>query len=142
MGSGSSESDDESPERIFHEVEVASMGVCPHCGSKLILFKEHGELGWRCVKCGWVCYMSEDFDSMFKASGSELDVDFARVRRKFDKAMSFLNRECPVVGEAYAVSKLLTLFFEERFGCELSPVLLAEVKSLLDGVEGGPRKHG
>jgi len=137
MGSDSSESDDESTEDIFREIDVAGTGVCPKCGSRLVSFKEDGGSGRRCTKCEWSCFLSEGFDPFGKAVDSESEVDFAKVCRKFDKAMTFLHKECPLAGDAYVVSKLLVLFFEERCGLELSPDMLSKLRSLLAGVDGG-----
>ena len=54
LGSGSSEDhDDESMEDIMREIRVADTGVCPHCGSPLVSFKDKTGSGLRCPKCGW-----------------------------------------------------------------------------------------
>jgi hypothetical protein len=131
MGSGSSESHDESPEDIRREMEAAASGFCPMCGSKLVSFNEKDGSGRRCAKCGWSCFFSDDLD----ASGEAVDVNLAKLCRKFDKALTFLHKECPNVGDAYAVSKFLVLFFEERVGCEISPDMLSKLRFVVAHVD-------
>ena len=134
MGSGSSEWDDESPEDILREIDVAGTGVCPHCGSVLVSFKDKDGSGLRCSKCEWNLFWTEGFSPFGKPVDVGLDVDLAKVRRKLDKAMVFLRKECPLVGDAYVVSKLLVLLFEERLGCGLSSEMLAKIRSILADV--------
>jgi len=55
LGGGSSgDFDNESIEDIMREIRVADSGVCPHCGSLLVPFKDRAGSGLRCPKCGWL----------------------------------------------------------------------------------------
>jgi uncharacterized protein (DUF983 family) len=53
LGSGSFVDDDESMEDILSELAVSERGVCPHCGGKLVSFKDKVGSGKRCPSCGW-----------------------------------------------------------------------------------------
>lgn len=53
LGSGNFDDEEESMEDIFNELKISEAGVCPHCGGKLVSFKDKVGSGKRCCRCGW-----------------------------------------------------------------------------------------
>jgi hypothetical protein len=135
MGSGSSGSEDDDFEDystvdFMRDIEKAKTGFCPKCGSRLAPFKEKDGSGSNCPKCGWSMFFSDDFPDLSRV---QVDIDLAKARRKFDKVCLMLNKECPLTIDAYTVSKMLVLFFEMHFGCDLSPETLSTLRSIVGG---------
>jgi hypothetical protein len=63
-----------------------------------------------------------------------VDVDMGRLGRKWNKMLSILSKECPVMSDAYFVSVMLVAWFEETFGFEASPETINSIRKIFADV--------